>query len=40
MEKGVRTFIEWLKSGKMELCMYMEVPILAKVYIMRKDLEK
>lgn len=40
VEQGVRTFIEWLKSGKLELRMYMEAPIHAKVYIMRKDMEK
>ena len=40
VEKGVRTFIEWLKSGKIEMRMYTEAPIHAKVYIMRKDMEK
>lgn len=40
VEQGVRTFIEWLKSGKLELRMYMEAPIHAKVYIMRKDMVK
>lgn len=40
VEQGVRIFIEWLKSGKLELRMYMEAPIHAKVYIMRKDMEK
>ncbi|MCM1154006.1 MAG: phospholipase D-like domain-containing protein [Roseburia sp.] len=40
VEQGVRTFIEWLKNGKVELRMYMESPIHAKVYIMRKDMEK
>lgn len=39
-EKGVRIFIDWLKSGKLELRMYTESPIHAKVYIMRKDMEK
>lgn len=34
------TFIEWIKSGKLELRMYMEAPIHAKVYIMRKDMNK
>lgn len=40
IEKGVRTFIEWLKSGKLEMRMYTAAPIHAKVYIMRKDPEK
>lgn len=37
IEKGVRQFIEWLKTGKLEMRMYVEKPIHAKVYIMRKD---
>ena len=40
VEKGVRTFIDWLKSGKIEMRMYTSGPIHAKVYIMRKDPEK
>jgi superfamily II DNA/RNA helicase/chromosomal replication initiation ATPase DnaA len=40
IEKGVRVFIEWLKSGKMEMRLFTEAPIHAKVYIMRKDPEK
>lgn len=40
IEQGVRTFIEWLKIGKLELRMYVEAPIHAKVYIMRKDMQK
>lgn len=40
IEKGVRIFIEWLKSGKLEMRMYTEAPIHAKVYIMRKNPEK
>ena len=40
VEKGVRVFIDWLKSGKLELRMYTESPVHAKVYIMRKDPEK
>lgn len=40
VEKGVRVFIDWLKSGKLEMRMYTEAPIHAKVYIMRKDHEK
>lgn len=40
METGVRVFIDWLKSGKLEMRMYVDAPIHAKVYIMRKDMEK
>ena len=40
VEKGVRVFMDWLKSGKLEMRMYTEAPIHAKVYIMRKDQEK
>lgn len=40
IEKGVRIFLEWLKSGKLEMRMYTDAPIHAKVYIMRKDPEK
>ncbi len=40
IEKGVRVFIDWLKSGKLEMRMYTQAPIHAKVYIMRKDPEK
>ena len=40
VEIGVSTFINWLKSGKLEMRMYTEAPIHAKVYIMRKDMEK
>lgn len=40
IEKGVRVFIDWLKSGKLEMRMYTESPIHAKVYIMRKNPEK
>ena len=36
VEKGVRV-LDWLKSGKLEMRMYTEAPIHAKVYIMRKD---
>lgn len=39
IENGVRCFVEWLKSGKLELRMYMDQPIHAKVYIMRKNPE-
>ncbi len=40
VEKGVKMFIEWLKDGKIELRMYPDEPIHAKVYIMRKDMSK
>ena len=40
IEKGVRIFIDWLKTGKLEMRMYTEAPIHAKVYIMRKDQDK
>lgn len=39
IESGVRTFIEWLKSGKLEMRMYTEAPLHSKVYIMRKSAE-
>ncbi len=35
VEKGVRVFLEWLKSGRIEMRMYTKAPIHAKVYIMR-----
>ena len=40
IEKGVYNFIDWLKSGKIEMRMYVDAPLHAKVYIMRKDPEK
>ncbi|MDR2570729.1 MAG: phospholipase D-like domain-containing protein, partial [Oscillospiraceae bacterium] len=40
VEQGVRTFIEWLKSSKIEMRMYPDAPIHAKIYIMRKDTTK
>lgn len=40
IEQGVRIFVEWLKSGKLEMRIYVEAPIHAKVYIMRKNMEK
>lgn len=39
VEEGVRIFIDWLKSGKLEMRMYTKAPIHAKVYIMRKNQE-
>lgn len=40
VEKGVRIFLDWLKSGKLEMRMFTDAPIHAKVYIMRKNQEK
>ena len=40
VEKGVRIFLDWLKSGKLEMRMYTDAPIHAKVYIMRKNQKK
>lgn len=40
VEEGVRVFIDWLKTGKLEMRMYTEAPLHAKVYIMRKDPQK
>lgn len=37
IEKGVRYFIDWLKSGKLEMRLYTKAPIHAKVYIMRNS---
>lgn len=39
-EIGIKKFIEFIKSGKLEIKVYPHQPIHAKVYIMRKDLEK
>lgn len=40
VERGVRIFLDWLKSGKLEMRMYTDASIHAKVYIMCKDQEK
>ena len=40
IEQGVYVFIDWLRREKMEMRMYTEAQIHAKVYIMRKDLSK
>jgi len=40
VEQGVKTFIKWLQCGKLEMRIYPDAPIHAKVYIMRKDMEK
>lgn len=37
---GVKTFIQWIQSGKLEMRVYPDAPIHAKVYIIRKDMEK
>lgn len=37
LEVGVKTFIEWLKTGKLEMRMYPKDKIHAKVYIIRKN---
>lgn len=34
VEDGIKTFIEWLQSGKMEIRIYTKAPLHAKVYIM------
>ena len=40
VEEGVRKFIEFIQTGKLEIKIYPEHPIHAKVYIIRKDPEK
>ena len=40
VEQGVLKFIEFIKSGKLEMRIYPDEPIHAKVYIMRKDQDK
>lgn len=40
VEQGVKKFVEWIQNGKLEMRIYPESPIHAKVYIMRKDMEK
>ena len=36
VEHGVKKFLEWLKSGKLEIRIYTEAPLHAKVYIARE----
>ena len=36
VEYGVKKFLEWLKSGKLEIRIFTEAPLHAKVYITRK----
>lgn len=40
VEKGVKTFIKWLRDGKLEIRIYPDAPIHAKVYIVRKNMDK
>lgn len=40
VNQGIQKFIEWIKTGKMEVRVYPEEKIHAKVYIMRKDMKK
>jgi len=40
VEKGVRKFIEFIESGKVEIKVYPKSPIHAKIYIVRKDPQK
>ncbi|WP_416198338.1 MAG: RNA polymerase-associated protein RapA [Sporanaerobacter sp.] len=40
VEQGVKTFIKWLQNGKLEMRIYPDAPIHAKVYIMRKNMDK
>lgn len=35
VEYGVKKFLEWLKSGKLEIRIYTATPLHAKVYVMR-----
>src|SRR5450756_459893 len=37
IETGVRKFIEWIRSGKLEVKLYREQNIHAKVYIMTPE---
>jgi len=40
VEEGIKTFINWLQSEKLQMRIFPESPIHAKVYIMRKDMGK
>ncbi|HFL3686849.1 TPA: helicase-related protein [Clostridioides difficile] len=40
VEVGIKKFIEFIKTGKLEIRVYPHHPIHAKVYIMRKDLDR
>ena len=37
VERGVRKFLAWIESGKLELRIYTAAPLHAKVYIMRQS---
>ena len=37
IEKGIRTFIDWIRTGKLEVKLYREQNIHAKVYIMTPE---
>ena len=38
--EGVKAFVDWIRSGKLEMRMYPDAHIHAKVYITRKNPEK
>lgn len=38
VEKGISKFIEYIQNGKLEMRIYPDEPLHAKVYIMRKDM--
>ncbi|MGL5717706.1 MAG: phospholipase D-like domain-containing protein [Paraclostridium sp.] len=40
VEIGIKKFIEFIQTGRLEIRVYPHHPIHAKVYIMRKDQEK
>jgi len=40
VEKGLRKFVEFIESGKLEVKVYPKSPIHAKIYIIRKDPKK
>jgi phosphatidylserine/phosphatidylglycerophosphate/cardiolipin synthase-like enzyme len=40
VEQGVKTFIKWLQIKKVEIRIYPDAPIHAKLYIIRKDMDK
>ncbi len=40
VEEGIKKFIEFIQSGKLEIRVYSQHPIHAKVYIIRKNQEK
>ena len=37
VERGIRKFLAWVESGKLELRLYTAAPLHAKVYIMRQS---